>query len=92
MTRRGRLNINNLVYARDPRPIDEACMCYTCANFTRAYIRHLVMSKEILASTLLSLHNIHTLLTLAREMRAAILTGTFNAYANQFLSDWKGKI
>ncbi|MBI3240869.1 MAG: tRNA guanosine(34) transglycosylase Tgt [Chloroflexi bacterium] len=88
MTRTGRLNMKNAQYARDPGPVEEGCSCYCCANFTRAYIRHLIVAKEILASTLLSIHNIHVLLTLMREMRAAILDGAFESYANNFLQNY----
>lgn len=85
LTRAGRLNMKNAPYARDPRPVEEGCTCYCCANFTRAYIRHLVVAQEILAAVLLTLHNVHLLLTLMREMRQAILSGTFKAYAEDFL-------
>ena len=88
MTRRGRLNMKNARYARDGAPVEEGCACYCCANFTRAYIRHLIVAEEILAATLLTLHNIHLLLTLMREMRAAILAGTFESYANDFLANY----
>jgi queuine tRNA-ribosyltransferase len=88
MTRRGRLNMKNARYARDGAPVEEGCACYCCANFTRAYIRHLIVAEEILAATLLTLHNIHLLLTLMREMRAAILAGTFERYANDFLANY----
>jgi queuine tRNA-ribosyltransferase len=86
LTRTGRLNMKNAPYARDTRPIEDGCTCYCCTHFTRAYVRHLVVSGEILAATLLTLHNVHLLLTLMREMRAAILNGTFDAYAAAFLS------
>ncbi len=89
-TRRGRLNMKNTQYARDHRPVEEGCACYCCANFTRGYIRHLIVAREILASTLLSMHNVHVLLTIMREMRAAIVEGTFERYAETFLSEWKG--
>ncbi len=88
MTRTGRLNMKNAPYARDPRPIEDGCACYCCANFTRAYIRHLVISDEILAAVLLSHHNVHLLLTLMREMRAAILANTFADYATHFLTHY----
>ncbi|MBI5829495.1 MAG: tRNA guanosine(34) transglycosylase Tgt [Chloroflexi bacterium] len=89
-TRHGRLNMKNTQYARDHRPVEEGCACYCCANFTRGYIRHLIVAREILASTLLSMHNVHVLLTIMREMRAAIVEGTFERYAQTFLSEWKG--
>lgn len=75
----GRLNLVNAIFARDPRPIDEACTCYTCQHFSRAYLRHLIIAKEMLSATLLSIHNLHTLLQLAREARQAILEGRFDA-------------
>jgi queuine tRNA-ribosyltransferase len=87
MTRRGRLNLVNATYASDPRPIDEACACYTCRNFSRAYLRHLIVAKEMLSATLLSMHNLHTLLELAREMRRAIVEGRFDAFTDQFFDE-----
>lgn len=81
----GRLNLVNAAYARDPQPIDPACACYTCLNFSRAYLRHLILAKEILAATLLSLHNLHTLLELTRQMRQAIIEGCFDAFMEQYL-------
>ena len=58
---------------RDPRPIDESCNCYTCQHFSRAYLRHLITAKEMLSSTLLSIHNLHTLLQMRAELRQAVL-------------------
>jgi queuine tRNA-ribosyltransferase len=84
-TRRGRLNLLNASYASDPRPIDETCTCSTCASFSRAYLRHLVIAKEMLSATLLSIHNLHTLIQLMNEARQAILEGRFSAYAEQYL-------
>jgi queuine tRNA-ribosyltransferase len=84
MTRTGRLNLVNAAFARDERPIDEGCDCYTCRRFTRAYIRHLIAAKEMLSATLLSIHNLHTLLRLAAEMRAAILEDSFDRYVQEF--------
>ncbi|MCC7358837.1 MAG: tRNA guanosine(34) transglycosylase Tgt [Anaerolineales bacterium] len=85
MTRTGRLNMKNAPFARDAGPVEAGCACYCCRNFTRAYVRHLVVADEILAAVLLSLHNIHLLLTLMREMRAAIEAKTFARYAEEFL-------
>jgi len=76
-----RLNMRNARFARDPRPIDAQCTCYTCRTFSRAYLRHLVVAKEMLAATLLSIHNIHTLTQLTRDMRQAILEGRFEEWA-----------
>ncbi len=89
MTSTGRLNMMNAAFARDPRPIEEGCGCYTCRQFTRAYIRHLIVAKEILASTLISIHNIHTLLHLVRQARQAILDGRYAHFAEQFLAAYQ---
>lgn len=88
LTRQGRINMRNQQYAADPSPLEPGCTCYTCTHFSRAYIRHLVRSSEILAHQLLSLHNLHLLLTLMREMRAAIFSGTFADYAAAFLEGY----
>jgi queuine tRNA-ribosyltransferase len=89
MTRTGRLNLLNSGYAHDQQPIDETCDCYTCRNFTRAYIRHLVVAKEMLASTLLSIHNLRTLVRLMEDIRQSILEGKFEAFAAEFLKRWR---
>ncbi|MFN7035571.1 MAG: tRNA guanosine(34) transglycosylase Tgt [Bellilinea sp.] len=88
MTRQGRLNLMNAVHAHDPRPIDETCPCYTCTHFSRAYLRHLIVAKEMLAATLLSIHNIATLVHLVQDARRAILEGTFEQFADEFLSQY----
>jgi queuine tRNA-ribosyltransferase len=82
LTRDGRLNMRNAAYADDPHPIEEGCGCYTCTHFSRAYIRHLVISGEILAPMLLSQHNLYVLLELTRKMRQAIVEG-------RFISQWQ---
>ena len=89
LTRHGRINLRNVQYSRDASPIEAGCTCYACTNFSRAYVRHLVKAGEILAHQLLSLHNLHMLLTLMREMRAAIVDGSFPAYANEFLAHYR---
>ena len=70
-TREGVLKLRNLQYAEDDRPLDEACSCYTCRTFSRAYLRHLAISGEMLAGILLSLHNIHYFQDVMRELRAS---------------------
>jgi queuine tRNA-ribosyltransferase len=77
LTRTGRLNLRNARFAADVRPVDESCDCTTCRTFTRAYLRHLVMQKEILGAQLLSLHNLRLLVGLVAEARAAIVAGRF---------------
>jgi len=84
----GRLNMMNASFAHDRRPIDEGCGCYTCRTFTRAYLRHLIMAKELLAGTLLSIHNLHALIRLVEEIRAAIQDGTFEQLAPVLLDKW----
>jgi queuine tRNA-ribosyltransferase len=80
----------NAVYARDPRPIDETCDCYTCRTFTRAYIRHLILAKETLAGTLLSIHNLHTMINLVNKIKASILDGSFESRVSKWLTQWHG--
>lgn len=89
LTRRGRINMRNLQYASDSAPLEEGCQCYPCLNFSKAYIRHLVKANEILGHHLLTLHNLHLLITLMREMRAAIINDTFNQYADDFLANYR---
>jgi queuine tRNA-ribosyltransferase len=89
MTFSGRLNMNNAIFAHDSRPITEECDCYACRNFSRAYIRHLILSKEMLAATLLSIHNIATLEKLVKQSRQAIFDGTYTQYAENFLKNYK---
>ena len=86
MTKTGRLNMKGAIYARDPLAIDPDCSCYTCQNFSRAYIRHLLVAKEILASTLLSIHNLHTLVQLTRDLRQAIIGGYLDDFATEALA------
>ncbi|HLF87698.1 MAG TPA: tRNA guanosine(34) transglycosylase Tgt [Anaerolineales bacterium] len=81
-----RFNLRNAAFARDPRPIDDQCACYTCQHFTRAYLRHLIITKEMLSATLLSIHNLFTLVHLARDMRTAIVEGRFEAFARDILN------
>jgi len=86
MTAGGRLNMHNARYSRDSEPIDSACNCYTCEHFSRAYIRHLVKSNEILGHMLLTSHNVHFLLHLMRQLRSHILDGTVQQFAESFLA------
>jgi queuine tRNA-ribosyltransferase len=82
----GRLNIRNAQYERDPLPIQEDCACYTCQHFSRAYLRHLFRSKELLGLRLATIHNLHFLLDLITRIRASILTGTFMSLREAFLT------
>jgi len=89
ITRTGRLNIANARYSSDKSPIDGSCSCYTCRNFSTAYLRHLVLAKEILGSTLLTIHNLNTLLSLMNDIRHAIMNGRFDQFAADFLEHWR---
>jgi len=84
----GRLNLMNAVFARDPAPLDGECTCYTCQHFSRAYLRHLVTARELLAGTLLSIHNLHALIQLVHEIRTSILNGRFETAAPLLLQRW----
>jgi queuine tRNA-ribosyltransferase len=80
-TSAGRLNIRLARYAHDEEPADAECRCYTCRTFSRAYLRHLAVSNEMLGGQLASLHNLHFYLQLMRDMRAAIARGDYTAWA-----------
>lgn len=84
LLRTGKANLRNARFAEDPAPLDATCACYTCQNFSRAYLRHLIIAGEILGATLLTIHNLHTMLTIMREIREAILSGRFADYREAF--------
>jgi queuine tRNA-ribosyltransferase len=86
----GRLNLMNALYLQDTRPINETCTCYTCHTFTRAYLRHLIVAKELLAGTLLSIHNLHALIQLVGDIRESILDNTFESKLQSWLMQWQG--
>jgi queuine tRNA-ribosyltransferase len=79
-TSAGRVIIKQARYKDDPRPVDDACDCYGCRNFSRAYLRHLFQAGEIAFSSLATLHNLTRYLGVMREMRRAILAGEFPQY------------
>jgi len=79
-TSQGRVIIKNSKYKEDAAPLDPACDCYTCRNFSRAYLRHLFLAQEILFSMLATLHNLRHYLDIMRQMRKAILVGQFPQY------------
>jgi queuine tRNA-ribosyltransferase len=84
-TRRGKLVVKNAAYARDRSPLDEDCGCYTCRNFSRAYLRHLFQAGEILGPRLATLHSVSFFLELMREAREAIVRGEFYSWKTAFL-------
>jgi len=81
----GRLNIKRAEFRADRRPIDETCDCSCCTRFSRAYVRHLFLADEMLGLRLLSLHNVHFLVSLMREARSALLGGTFDGWSETWL-------
>ncbi|MEO8911274.1 MAG: tRNA guanosine(34) transglycosylase Tgt [Gemmatimonadaceae bacterium] len=85
-TRDGRLNIKRNEFRADPRPLDPDCDCSACTRFTRAYLRHLFISDEILGLRLLSVHNVHFLLSLARQARDAIKNGVLDSWSRDWLA------
>ncbi len=76
----GRMNMRNAKFARDFTPLDPACTCPTCQNYTRAYLRHLVKQNEMLGAMLLSVHNLHFLLDLMRRAREAVLADAYEDF------------
>ncbi len=85
----GRLNLRNASNSEDARPIQEGCACYACQNFSRAYLRHLIMSKEILGLRLTTVHNLHFILGLMRDIRQSVLDGGFQALKRAFLGRYR---
>jgi len=80
----GSIQIKNSRYSNDVNPIEPGCLCYTCQRFSRAYLRHLFMSRELLAYRLHTLHNLHYYLELMKGMRQAIVQGDFETWRNEF--------
>ena len=81
----GQVNVKSLRFRTDPGPLDPACDCYTCGNYSRAYLRHLVVAGEVLALRLLSLHNVRYMVRLAERARAQIEAGTFDGWSREWL-------
>lgn len=89
-TRDGRLTIRNAVYARDFRPLEPGCDCYTCRHFTRAYIRHLIKAGEILGVRLTTIHNVRFLIRLMEEIRQNVAADTLPRFREEFLRRYSG--
>ena len=90
-TRNGRINLKNLKYKEDFTPIEDNCDCYTCKNYTKAYIRHLITCNEMLGGRLLSIHNIRFLIKEMEEIRQAIKNNNFKNYKEKFISNYQNK-
>ena len=89
LTRDGRVNIRNAQYAEDPRPLQEDCTCYTCRTFSRAYLRHLYKAGEITGLRLGTIHNVHFMLDLMRDIRTAIAHARFADFRTTFLARYQ---
>jgi len=87
-TSTGKLTLRNAPFTEDFLPLDAACSCYACKNFSRSYLRHLFNAGEILGLRLLSLHNIHFFLQLMRDIRAAIKENSFLTFKKEFLANY----
>ena len=83
-TRRGVVNIKNARHQDDPRPLDEACSCPACRNYSRAYLHHVFRSQEIISSMLLTWHNLHYFQEIMQQMRDAIAADDFAGFESQF--------
>ena len=90
-TKDGRVNISNAPHKNEFFPIEKDCTCYTCANYTRAYLCHLFRSKEMLAATLATIHNQHFIVGLVDQMRKGIEDGTFLDFKAQFMARYYKK-
>jgi len=87
-TKNGKINITNAKFVKDFNPIDEGCRCYTCLNYTRAYLSHLFRAKEMLGATLASIHNVYFITKLVANMRQAILDDKFFEFKKEFLEKY----
>jgi queuine tRNA-ribosyltransferase len=85
-TATGRKNIKNAQWRLDGSPLEEGCGCAACTRFSKAYLRHLFVAEEILGLRLLSLHNVHFLVALMRDARAAVQAGTFQGWSREWLA------
>ena len=88
-TRAGRANLRNARFTEDPAPIEEGCPCYTCKRFSRAYLHHLLKARETLGLRLNSIHNLHFLLEMMRQIRQSILDGSFIDVKEEFLASYR---
>ncbi|MDQ6988694.1 MAG: tRNA guanosine(34) transglycosylase Tgt, partial [Mariprofundaceae bacterium] len=88
----GKINIKNLKHQTDAAPIMDGCTCYTCKNFSRAYLRHLFMAKELLSSRLNTLHNLHYYCDLMKRARLALQEQRWPAFRDQFLMQYRNTV
>jgi queuine tRNA-ribosyltransferase len=89
-TRRGKIRVTNKNYKRDFFPVDPSCTCYTCQNFSRAYLHHLFAANEVLSAVLSAIHNVTFYLQMMTEIRQAIADNRFMSYKQTFLAEYLG--
>jgi queuine tRNA-ribosyltransferase len=89
-TKKGHISIKNACYKEDPEPVDLDCRCYTCRNYSRAYLRHLFLSKELLSYRLNTIHNLFFFINLMKEIRSAITKGEFLKFSWEFKNGFNG--
>lgn len=87
-SKNGRVNITIAAYRKDFSPVEEGCPCYTCSNYTKAYLNHLFRAKEMLASTLATIHNEYFIVALVAKMRETIIDGSFQDFKTEFLGNY----
>lgn len=87
-TKNGKINITNAKFVKDFNKVEEDCECYTCKNYTRSYLSHLFRAKEMLGATLASIHNVYFITNLVKNMRQAIIDGSFDEYKKEFLASY----
>ena len=85
----GPLNIKNARWIDDPDPVDPDCKCYTCNNFSKAYLSHLYRAHEILSSQLNTIHNLTFYLNMMKKIRESIASGTFSDFSHNFLQKYR---
>ena len=90
-TRKGKINLKNAKYKEDFTPVDSECDCYTCQNYTKAYIKHLINADETLGARLLSIHNIRFLIKLTEDLRETIKNDNIMEYRSKFMRDYYGE-
>jgi queuine tRNA-ribosyltransferase len=89
-TRNGKINIRNEKFKEDFTPIEDTCDCYACKHYTKAYIRHLIISEETFGARLLSIHNIRYLIRLTEDLREAIKNDSILEYREEFIKNYYG--
>jgi len=91
-TKEGKIHIENNKFREDLSPVENDCGCYTCKNYTKAYLSHLFHGKEMLGGTLASIHNIYFIVNLTKKIRQSIFDGTFEEYKSSFLKNYKHNV